>query len=500
MVLDKRTAWLIGIMALWFWLSFIFLDGSLSHHQTSSLSSWETLGTTVDENTYLQLLSWSDPLTQWEPTDLSPWDLSSTALAHQQSLQDIRALEYLYTKQADTKILVLLIQRLVANYQFQDANKYLQLLMKQDNYHHLLDVKIILYTLFHSSLLDLQDATSIQSIQKYVAAYYADGLLSKDDYARYQGLIALWSQKYADATAAFVSISNSGYAPAVQMYKQTLATAASSAGVPASYQDGLVSLFLLKQWYFTLAKKLSLAALATSPDYILPYQILAYANFLSNTWDVAAEYFSKLANFDTANTARYTFLVGVSYYRMGDYSNAILYLRQVKNPSLLTDVYRYQVLSYIAIDDMDNAVDIWQHLLGQKDIKMSDMVQFFTSMYYAPYRKGQPFSLAQDNRELVGLYMQTCDRMFTSTGDACVFGRVGQGISTQNWTWIASSLLYLSTRYHQSYLYHVLGDYYVSTHQYAKAKEAYTQWLSISDEPNEEAILNDKLKKVMNLL
>ena len=82
--------------------------------------------------------------------------------------------------------------------------------------------------------------------------------------------------------------------------------------------------------------------------YILPYQILAYANFLSNTFDVSAEYFLKLADFDVANKENYLFLVGISYYRLGEYDQAVLYLNQVTSPSFLTDVYRYELLSYLA--------------------------------------------------------------------------------------------------------------------------------------------------------
>jgi tetratricopeptide (TPR) repeat protein len=83
-------------------------------------------------------------------------------------------------------------------------------------------------------------------------------------------------------------------------------------------------------------------------QYILPYQILAYANFLSNNRDVATQYFLKLADFDAANKANYIFLVGVSQYRMGDYDQSVLYLNQVTDPLLLTDVYRYELLSSLA--------------------------------------------------------------------------------------------------------------------------------------------------------
>lgn len=100
-------------------------------------------------------------------------------------------------------------------------------------------------------------------------------------------------------------------------------------------------------------------------DYILPYQVLAYANFLSSNRDVSAEYFLKLADFDTQNSSRYIFLVGVSYYRQGKYAKSVLYLNQVTDPALATDTYRYQLLSYLAVEEYDGAVRIRQKLLGQ---------------------------------------------------------------------------------------------------------------------------------------
>jgi len=71
----------------------------------------------------------------------------------------------------------------------------------------------------------------------------------------------------------------------------------------------------------------------------------------------------KLADFDKANSARYTFLVGVSYYRQGEYDQSLLYINQVTDTGLLTDVYRYELLSYVATNDMDNAVRVRQKLL-----------------------------------------------------------------------------------------------------------------------------------------
>ena len=159
-------------------------------------------------------------------------------------------------------------------------------------------------------------------------------------------------------------------------------------------------------------------------DYVLPYQVLSYANFLSNNRDVAAEYFLKLASFDKMNSSRYIFLVGVSYYRQADYEQALLYLTQVTDSQLLTDVYRYELLSYVAMGDDENAVRVWQKQLAQPDLQAADFELFFSMFFYQPYVNGLPFTLARDNSQLVTFYADACTRTLSGANDVCVYGEV----------------------------------------------------------------------------
>jgi len=79
-----------------------------------------------------------------------------------------------------------LIQRLAANYEFADANKYLQKLMQQAGYERLLDANVILYILLHSDTIALDSDTSIDTIMPFVIQYRSEGLLTKDDEVFYQ--------------------------------------------------------------------------------------------------------------------------------------------------------------------------------------------------------------------------------------------------------------------------------------------------------------------------
>jgi len=90
-----------------------------------------------------------------------------------------------------------------------------------------------------------------------------------------------------------------------------------------------------------------------------------------------------------------------------------LFLNQVSDLTLLSDVYRYEILSYIAMNDTDNITRIRQKLLGQQDLQESDFVLFFDMMFYQPYANGQPFTLARTNIPLITFYADSCARAFS---------------------------------------------------------------------------------------
>ena len=54
----------------------------------------------------------------------------------------------------------------------------------------------------------------------------------------------------------------------------------------------------------------------------------------------------------------------------------------------------------------------------------------------------------------------------------------------------------LAETYHQSHLYHLLGDYYSSLKQYPVAKQYYVKALSICDSTTEQAILQSKITQI----
>ena len=483
---------IIWSMILCFWLVILFLDGTFSYHHVSQQPSDSTVTAS------LQTVSGMETHTAASVSDVS--SMVSGAI-HQSAgnseiFQDLNVLEYLYTKNKNPEMLQPLVEKFLQYYQFDKANQYLSLLVEEagDYYNVKLDPHQVIYTRLHDSAIGLDSANSLDETFTLIQWYRSRGMITQDDELFYKWLKALWIYDYTTASATFAKITDSRYQDFKTSYDSALANYVKIKNPPVWYRDGLVSLTLLKNGYFSFAKRLALHALISDKEYVLPYQVLAYANFLTHNREAAKDYFLKLADFDTSNAFLYKFLIGISYYRYGDYEQSLLYLSQVTDGGLQTDVYRYMLLSYIQMEDTTNMTRVRQNLLGQSDLQPSDFALFFDQLYYLPFRTAKPFTLYSENPQLANLYSNKCSTLFSgSQADVCAYGEVWLQLAQQNLSWIWEKLLSLTQTYHQSHLYHLLGDYYASLKQNTLAKENYVKALSISDNATEQSLLQNKI-------
>lgn len=301
---------------------------------------------------------------------------------------------------------------------------------------------------------------------------------------------------YPGALQARKDIISPEYTDAIKSFQKAILSYKADKAIPAYYQDGLVALACLKNGYFTIARRIALQIVMQDPNYILPYQILAYSHFLTNNRDTAIQYFLKLADIDESNSMMYKFLIGVSLYRNNDSKSALLYLNQVNIPKLTTDVYRYQILSDLQIQDEGNLLSTRQNLLGQADLESNDFYEYFYNVLYKGYFS-QDTSRYTNNPLIADKMIENCEALLSGGNmDICTYGKVGKAAITKTLSTEESDLIHLASTYHQSYMYHLLGDYYQNILDTQKEKEAYTQALSFSHDPEEVTLLKDKITAI----
>jgi hypothetical protein len=263
-----------------------------------------------------------------------------------------------------------------------------------------------------------------------------------------------------------------------------------------------VALSLLKNWYFSIAKKISLDILYKNEKYILPYQILSYSHFLTNNRETAIAYFLKLADFDQPNEEMYKFLIGISYYRNKKYESSIIYLNQVHIETIQTDVYRYLILDYINIQDSEKATSTRKKLLWQTDINENDFYGYFYNAFYKGYTK-QNNEIYKSDEQLPYFYINKCYETFSSwtNKDVCEYWDIWNQLNKNaNASMIEEKLSNLTEKYNQRYLYEILWDIQTQNNKKENAKWSYAKALTLTTDINDTSRIKEKIKWLENTI
>jgi len=420
-------------------------------------------------------------------------------------LEDIQVLEKLYKQSPNPLIVKVLIEKLSQDYQFDKAKEYADNLISI-SWLQSIDLHMYIQVAFNSSDVSVMKSSSIENIKPIVEEARVRGLISTDDYRFYQSLFLLWDYDYAWAQTLLKQIDTPRYSDFIAQMNYISDKVKQEKDMPAYYQEALISLNLLKNWYFSIAKKLAIDVLKQDDKYILPYQILAYSHFLTNNWDSAVDYLFKLTDFDPQNKSLYTFLIGVSYYWMDKNEQSIIYLSQIEktvlennkdgfNPKdLLADSYRYLLLDYFTMNDQERIVSTWKKLLWQRNLSKSDFYTFFYENLFRPYIEWRDYKLYNMDPMLSEDYVEKCnDALIKSEEDVCIYGHAWLLFLLHDYDQAKSKLLYIAKNYPQSYIFHTLGDYYYQVGDLGKAKQYYIKATSMPHGDYEETILKEKL-------
>jgi len=408
------------------------------------------------------------------------------------TIEDIKVLENLYKETKNNNVLDLLVQKFVSDYQFVNAYEHID--QEANPWNQFSDYNLYSYILLNSPTLVITKSDSMTAVQEKIQTFKIEWKITDDDNNFYQWLISL---RYSDISLSkqfFFKVTNPKYIGLISKINETISKINSQKDMPSYYQDWLIALTLLKNWYFSIAQKIALNVMLKNDQYILPYQILAYSNFLTNNWDKAIDYFLKLTELDKENTNNYKFLIWVSYYRLWKHEQSVIYLSQIKNSWFETDIYRYMLLNYIKWSDWQKKLELWQKLLWQKDLIKSDFYLFFYNIFFEPFSNWEDFSIYKDNVELSTLWINKCfETIPEADQDVCIYGNVWVDIVNQNWEQAKTKLIYLIKQYNQAYLFHAIWDYYYINKDLEKAKEYYVKAISMTDNIQEAKNLKDKL-------
>jgi hypothetical protein len=328
--------------------------------------------------------------------------------------------------------------------------------------------------------------------------YSSRNKILAEDKNRYLWVIALIDRDYDrffEISTWFTSERNKAFASKLQWYKDQIAK---QMWMPDYYFDTLVSLELFNQWLFQPAKILALYSLQKNSNYILPYQVLAYANFLTNSRDTSIEYLKKLVDLDPKNTEKYHFLMWVAFYRNEKYEQSVVMLSMIKDESLRLDTQRYLINNYLKLDQKNKLIANRNKMLWYENLVASDFYTYFYETFFRPYSEWEEFQLYAYDTELANKMLRVCSIVLQNEEKAvCTYGTIGRNIAMWQFDGLEQYLLNLATEYPQWYLYQALWDYYIQQWEPEKARVYLIKAISLTQKKSERSQIKKLLQDAM---
>ncbi len=411
------------------------------------------------------------------------------------SVKDLEILEKIYQKDDSPDILKLLLQKLIEDYQFDKAKAYISdINIFEDKS---VDAKTYIYTYINS--LSITDNGSMTKFMSFIDQMRYKSMISSDDYIFYQWLAKLWAKDYQWANTLFAQIKSPIYSNFIAQVDDAIQKFDNQKWVPVYYKDSLIALVAMKNGYFSLADKLAIDSILQNADYVLPHQIVAYSNFLTNDREKAIENFYDLVELDDENQDKYNFYIGASHYRWWNNQESISVLSQLINsPVYKIDAYRYLLLNYQKLEDEQKMIQVRQKLLGQNNLVDSDFKNFYDVVFYQPFSTDSKYTTYSKHKQLSYDFVSVCYESLWQTNDTCLYGEVGLDVVNESRQDVQNGLLYLAENYPQAHIFQALWDYYKSQNLDDKAKTYYLKAVSLADNISQKSIIENKLISEIN--
>ncbi|GHV21731.1 hypothetical protein FACS189428_2640 [Clostridia bacterium] len=437
--------------------------------------------------------------TQEEETDfsalfekMSTEELESDAKSLKSNNVDF--LQNIFEKTRDPQIITPTLQAMVDVYQFVLAKQFIEKLTPEE----VKNIDPVLHLQIAFNSFPLSSSSAFSSLEALIENYKQTNKINTDQANRYKGILALMQRKYDNFLQISAQFQNASYKQFANKISSFQKQINQQEDMPSYYFDALVSVELFQQGFFQPAKILALYAHSKEGKYILPYQVLAYANFLTASREASVEYLTTLSSLDPNQQEKYIFLMGIAYYRNEQYETSVMKLSQVQKADYRLDVARYLTLNYSHLQQTSKLVSTRQKLLGYAELKPADFFNYFYNVFFAPYIQGKEFTLYQQNPELAQNYLIVCSSILSDEDTTiCEYGKVGLALVTKNSFGLEESLLKLIKTSPQGYLYHALGEYYTKMGKQDEAKAYLLKAIGMVDSTNETDQIKTLLQKIL---
>lgn len=469
-------------------MSFLSKSNSIASGSSEDISSPDLQKNISIQESSLAVLSGNSSLTL---QDIKPqtWGRSL--------LQDIAILQKLYQKKPSQELLESLISKLVQNYQFDEAYELVADVYSKGQIEGI-EPSLFIYVMLNSQQLDTTTPRKIEDIVSLIQLFESEKKISYDESRFFIALIDLVKGNKQSFYKALETLTDKKY----QTFKQQIVAqqqlAKNQLGAPEYYENALLALVILKNGYFKIAMNVASIIVNKNPSYILPQQILAYGNLMTNQWQLATDYLLQLQDLDTKNSNYYKAMLGMASYRNNKPKDAILYLNQLPDSEKSLDVIRVMLLAYLQLWDETNIASVMKKLLAQGvELTKSDYMIVFDTVFFDPYKQGLSWTIYQSNSLIFLSFLSSCKNILPEDQQyVCQYGQAGQFLITQQAAKAKILLEKLAKIFPSSVVYQSLGALAFNDKQYDEAKQWYIKAATSSTQTGQQEMIKKWLLQI----
>ncbi|MEY3197566.1 MAG: hypothetical protein RL023_79 [Candidatus Parcubacteria bacterium] len=224
-----------------------------------------------------------------------------------------------------------------------------------------------------------------------------------------------------------------------------------------SYLDALIALDIFKRGYINVARTNALQLFQKDSSYMLPIQIIAYADIFLGKREEAIQKLNILLDKDLGNKETYLFFKGVALYKQQKYQESVLILSQIAQPTAQKEIQQYLFLNFVALQDRKKVHEVIQSVISLP-LHLEEYLAFFYPLIWESSGRRNEVLQNDDLKQSLGELLRKCyQELSPEQSFACLYGKTGilyaQGEQDRSYDALRQLVLY----YPQDYLYEALA-------------------------------------------
>lgn len=391
---------------------------------------------------------------------------------------------YLYKKHGSVEALPLAISYASQLGRFEDASLLLKELPDINTLKETLEVPVLMKLLMNTSDLSFWQLKQLKDLIETLKTQWS---IDDAEYNMYYFVITLIKWDMDNAQFYLNGLQAGRFYREYSQLRALETTTKQYGETPAYYLRGVRAMYLYQQGRWWPARTIWQQIRQQDPAYLLAEQLFAYSSIALQDRKWALLSLQQLQKIDPEYRDVYQFFQAISHYSLKEYEASILLFKQIPETSVYTtDVVRYMLLAYVALQDYEQIGVLLDKLITVPLLQDADVYTLFDSLLYSD-QKEQWYTLFTRFGEQIERLEKRCQLELKDKAYICLYGKAGILLASGEEAKAYQILRRIVSWYPRVSLYKMLWDIAQEQSTSEEAEERYRRAFLIQQENTQYA-------------